>query len=80
VVRADKGTALLALRDAVGADAVAYFGDDVTDEHVFALLGPGDVGVKVGQGDTAAAWRVSGPPEVAEALALLARLRADAHA
>jgi trehalose 6-phosphate phosphatase len=80
VVRADKGTALLALRDAVGADAVAYFGDDVTDEHVFALLGPGDVGVKVGQGDTAASWRVDGPPEVAEALALLARLRGDAHA
>jgi trehalose 6-phosphate phosphatase len=78
VVRADKGTALLALRDAVGADAVAYFGDDVTDEHVFALLGPEDVGVKVGQGDTAAAWRVDGPPEVAQALALLADLRADA--
>ncbi len=80
VVRADKGTALLALRDTVGADAVAYFGDDVTDEHVFALLGPGDVGVKVGQGDTAAAWRVDGPPEVAQALALLAELRGDAHA
>ena len=75
VVRADKGTALLALRDAVGADAVAYFGDDVTDEHVFELLGPGDVGVKVGPGDTAAAWRVDGPREVAQALALLADLR-----
>jgi trehalose 6-phosphate phosphatase len=80
VVRADKGTALLALRDTVGADAVAYFGDDVTDEHVFALLGPGDVGVKVGQGDTAAPWRVDGPQEVAQALALLAHLRGDAHA
>jgi len=80
VVRADKGTALLALRDVVGADALAYFGDDVTDEHVFTLLGPGDVGVKVGPGDTAATWRVDGPPEVAEALALLARLRtAAAH-
>lgn len=75
VVRADKGTALLALRDEVGADAVAYFGDDVTDEHVFALLGPVDLGVKVGDGDTAATWRVDGPPEVAEALALLADLR-----
>jgi trehalose 6-phosphate phosphatase len=75
VVRADKGTALLALRDAVGADAVAYFGDDVTDEHVFTRLGPADVGVKVGEGDTAAAWRVAGPPQVAEALELLARMR-----
>jgi trehalose 6-phosphate phosphatase len=79
VVSADKGTALLALRDTVGADALAYFGDDVTDEHVFALLGPGDVGVKVGQGETAAAWRVDGPPEVAQALALLAELRGAAH-
>jgi len=78
VFGADKGSALMALRDAVGADALAYFGDDVTDEHVFTLLGADDVGVKVGPGDTAATWRVDGPPEVAEALALLARLRIDA--
>ena len=75
VVRADKGSALMSLRDAVGADAVAYFGDDVTDEHAFALLGPRDLGVKVGDGDTAAAHRLAGPPEVALALELLARRR-----
>jgi trehalose 6-phosphate phosphatase len=80
VVQADKGTALLALRDALGAGVVAYFGDDVTDEHVFELLGPEDVGVKVGPGDTAATWRVGGPPEVAQALALLAQLRGDSCA
>ena len=50
VVRADKGTALLALRDEVGADVVAYFGDDVTDEDAFRALGPDDVTVKVGDG------------------------------
>lgn len=77
VVRADKGSALMALRDTVGADAVAYFGDDVTDEHAFALLGALDLGVKVGDGDTAATHRVAGPPEVAQALELLARLRTE---
>lgn len=72
---ADKGTALTGLRDRVGADALVYFGDDVTDEDVFTRLGDGDVGVKVGDGDTAAGWRVEDPQDVADALALLADLR-----
>ena len=72
---ADKGTALTGLRDRVGADALVYFGDDVTDEDVFTRLGDGDVGVKVGDGDTAAGWRVEEPQDVADALALLADLR-----
>jgi trehalose 6-phosphate phosphatase len=71
VVVADKGTALLALRDRVGADTLVYFGDDVTDENVFTRLGDGDVGVKVGDGDTAARWRVAEPQDVADALAVL---------
>ncbi|MFC8503784.1 trehalose-phosphatase [Pedococcus sp. NPDC057267] len=72
---AEKGTALAGLRDRVGADALVYFGDDVTDEDVFTRLGDGDVGVKVGDGDTAAGWRVEEPRDVADALALLADLR-----
>jgi trehalose 6-phosphate phosphatase len=71
VVRADKGTALLALRDEVGADAVAYFGDDVTDEDAFRALGPGDVTVKVGPGETAARFRVDTPEDAAAALRLV---------
>jgi trehalose 6-phosphate phosphatase len=73
VVEADKGSALQALREAVGASAVAYLGDDVTDEHVFERLGADDLGVKVGDGPTAARWRVEGPEAAA---ALLARLHA----
>jgi trehalose 6-phosphate phosphatase len=68
VVRADKGTALVALRDEVGADAVAYFGDDVTDEDAFRALGPNDLTVKVGPGDTAARFRVESVDDAAVAL------------
>jgi trehalose 6-phosphate phosphatase len=79
VVHADKGTALLALRHAVGATALAYFGDDVTDEDVFTVLGKRDIGVKVGPGETAARFRVATPEDAAEALALLLDLRRATH-
>lgn len=75
VVKADKGTALMRLRDAVGADCVVYFGDDVTDEDVFRLLSDRDLGVKVGEGDTAARHRVAGPEEVASILTELLSAR-----
>ncbi|GAA2167812.1 trehalose-phosphatase [Pedococcus bigeumensis] len=75
VVRADKGTALVALRDEVGADQVAYFGDDVTDEDAFRALGADDVTVKVGDGETAARFRVEHPEDAAEALIRLFRSR-----
>lgn len=71
VVRADKGSALVALRDEVGAEVVAYFGDDVTDEDAFRALGPDDVTVKVGDGETAARFRVEHPEDAAEALVRL---------
>jgi trehalose 6-phosphate phosphatase len=71
VTDADKGTALLRLRDELGATGVLYLGDDVTDEDAFRSLGPDDVTVKVGDGGTAARYRVSDP---AAALALLDRL------
>lgn len=71
VVRADKGSALVALRDEVGADVVAYFGDDVTDEDAFRALGPDDVTVKVGPGETAARFRVDSPEDAAGALRLV---------
>lgn len=76
VVEADKGSALEALRDAVGAQHVAYLGDDVTDEHAFECLGADDLTVKVGAGDTAARFRVDGPQDAAAVIGLLAELRA----
>lgn len=71
VVRADKGTALVALRDEVGADVVTYVGDDVTDEDAFRALGPDDLTVKVGPGETAARFRVDSPEDAAEVLRLV---------
>lgn len=80
VVTADKGTALKALQEKVGADAALYFGDDVTDEHAFEVMAEPDVSVKVGEGETAARFRVESGEQVAEALRLLVRLRREATA
>lgn len=75
VVDTNKGTALETIRHQVGASAVVFFGDDVTDEDGFRTLSGPDVGVKVGDGKTAAEFRVPDPKKVAQVLALLAELR-----
>jgi trehalose 6-phosphate phosphatase len=72
-----KGLALDRLRDRIGADAVFFAGDDVTDETAFVRLRPDDVGVKVGDGDTAAEHRVADPQAVAALLEQLAAARSQ---
>jgi len=71
VVQTDKGTALDTVRHQAGASAAVFFGDDVTDEKAFRRMRDGDIGVKVGPGETAAAYRVDEPQNVAEALEYL---------
>jgi trehalose 6-phosphate phosphatase len=71
VTDADKGTALRRLGTELGAAAAIYLGDDLTDEDGFRALGPDDVTIKIGDGDTAARYRV---PDPAGALAVLRRL------
>jgi trehalose 6-phosphate phosphatase len=71
VTDADKGTALRRLVTELGAAAAIYLGDDLTDEDGFRALGPDDVTIKIGDGDTAARYRV---PDPAGALAVLRRL------
>ncbi len=76
VVEASKGAAVRALRERLGVDAVLFAGDDVTDETALSTLEPDrDVGVKVGEGPTAAAHRVADPEAVAALLTELADLR-----
>lgn len=72
VVATSKGQALTALRHELDAAAVFYMGDDVTDERAFEVLGPEDLTVKVGAGDTAAQFRVSTPDDAAAVLTALA--------
>lgn len=79
VVRADKGQALTLLRKVSGASAVFFAGDDLTDEHGFAVLGGGDVGVKVGPGPTAAPWRIGSPADLPAVLELLHASRGKAR-
>jgi trehalose 6-phosphate phosphatase len=71
VTDADKGSALRRLQDEVGAAGTLYLGDDVTDEDAFRALADDGVTVKVGDGDTAARYRVADP---GGALAVLRRL------
>jgi trehalose 6-phosphate phosphatase len=71
---ASKGRALAFLRSAFRSPrAVAYFGDDTTDEDAFAALGPNDLGVFVGADrPSRARYRVDNPAAVAAELAALA--------
>lgn len=75
VLPADKGQGLNWAREVSDASAVVFAGDDRTDEDAFAVLGPQDVGIKVGPGPTKAKFRVDGPGDVAELLQLLVDVR-----
>jgi trehalose 6-phosphate phosphatase len=66
-----KADAVERLRRHYGRAVVAFAGDDLTDEEVFAGLGPHDFGVRVGPGATTARYRLEGPPQVLEWLSTL---------
>ncbi len=72
-----KGTWITIARKQLGATAVIFVGDDRTDEDGFAVLGPGDLSVKVGPGDTKAQYRV---PDVSGAGEFFAQLVAARRA
>ena len=68
---ATKGDGINAVREAMGATATLFAGDDATDEDGFGVLGSGDIAIRVGGGDTIAAYRLDDAESVAEALWLL---------
>jgi trehalose 6-phosphate phosphatase len=78
VMRTTKGSAIDLLRERVKADAVVFGGDDVTDETALARMRPGDVGIKVGEGETVAGYRVADPEAVTELLTVLLEARKGA--
>jgi len=74
-----KDVALTRLREHVGATAVLFAGDDVTDEDGMRTLGGEDLGVRIGAGQTAATLRVADPSAFAALLDALADARAAAQ-
>lgn len=66
-----KDSAIATLRERTGATAVLYAGDDITDEDALRSLHPGDVGVHIGPGPSAATILV---PDIAAFAAILQRL------
>ena len=75
LIATDKGAAVGALRVQASASAVLFLGDDATDENVFAQLHGPDVGIKIGPGDTQAAYRVDEPIDAARVLGFLLETR-----
>ena len=74
-----KDTAMAMLRDRFDATGILFAGDDVTDEDAMRVLQPGDLGVRVGPGESAAALRVQDPQQVAALLETLADERRTAQ-
>ncbi|MEV4688652.1 trehalose-phosphatase [Microbacterium sp. LWH3-1.2] len=75
-----KDSAIAELRERVAATAVLFAGDDVTDEDALASLGEGDVGVRVGEGQTSARVRVADITALAALLQQLAAARSLSRA
>lgn len=74
-----KDSAIAALRERVGATAVLFAGDDITDEDALRSLGEGDLGVHIGPGPSAASVLVDDIDQLAALLAALADERAAAR-
>ena len=70
-----KGDGVAFLTAQVSPEVTVFMGDDRTDEDGFRALGPGDVGVRVGGGETVARWELAGVDEVARFLSELAGRR-----
>jgi trehalose 6-phosphate phosphatase len=70
-----KDAAIGQLRERFDATGILFAGDDVTDEDAMRALQPGDLGVRVGPGESSAALRVDDPQQIAALLAQVATER-----
>lgn len=74
-----KDSAVARLRALTDATGVLFAGDDLTDEDALRSLGPEDVGIRVGGGETAASVRAADEAELAAILLALAHRRTAAR-
>jgi trehalose-phosphatase len=65
----NKGKRVSQLKSSVLFDHALYAGDDESDETMFSTAGENDVSVKVGDGDTAARYRVPSPEAMRQLIA-----------
>lgn len=72
-----KAIAMADLRERHGAQCMAFFGDDLTDEEVFETFGANDIAVRIGEGPTTARYHLSDPNEVQATLVHLLELLGD---
>ena len=70
-----KDAAMGVLRERFDATGILFAGDDVTDEDAMRVLQRGDLGVRVGPGESAAQLRVDSPQQMAELLDVIASER-----
>lgn len=75
VTNYNKGSWIQQARITYGDPLIVFLGDDRTDEDGFAVLNPDDYGIKVGSGETKAAYRLDDVPSVGEFLHRLAAAR-----
>jgi trehalose 6-phosphate phosphatase len=59
-----KGTAVTEIASTMPERTPIYIGDDVTDEDAFRALGSEAITIRVGEGETVAAYRLSDPDAV----------------
>ncbi|AVG24514.1 trehalose 6-phosphate phosphatase [Pontimonas salivibrio] len=72
-----KGDGIEALRQHLHPEATLFIGDDLTDEDAQAVLGPGDVGIRCGPGESMATYFLADVDAVADFLASVATLRSE---
>jgi trehalose 6-phosphate phosphatase len=75
VFTGSKADAIDVLRARWDITGTLFAGDDTTDESAFGALGPSDIGIKVGPGESAAPWRADDPAAVVLLLEQLLALR-----
>lgn len=76
----NKGVIVQHLKQSDRFEHVLYAGDDETDEPMFRIAGKDEMSIKVGQGDTAARYRVSSPDAMRQLLGdFIVRRRAHSN-